>query len=90
LGFKSQQRLGILLFTTTSIMAVGFTQSPIQWVPKALSLGGKQPQCEDNHSLPSSGKDKNAWSYIFTPPVHFMVWFSVKAQGQLYLYCLIS
>jgi hypothetical protein len=29
---------------------------------------------------------KNAWSYTSTPQYAFMVWCSVKAQGQLYLY----
>jgi hypothetical protein len=37
--FKSQQRLGIFLFTTTSRLALGPTQPPIQWVPGALSEG---------------------------------------------------
>jgi len=41
LGFDSQQRLGIFLFTTTSRMALGPTQPPIQWVPVAFFPGGK-------------------------------------------------
>jgi hypothetical protein len=40
-GFKSCQRLGIFLFTTTSRLALGPTQPPIQWVLGALSLGCK-------------------------------------------------
>jgi len=36
LGFESLQGLGIFLFTTMSILALGPTQPPIQWVP-----GGK-------------------------------------------------
>jgi hypothetical protein len=45
------------------------TQPPIQWVPEALSLGIKWPGHEADHSSPSSTEDKNAWSYISTPPI---------------------
>jgi hypothetical protein len=41
LGFDSRRGLGIFLFTTASITALGPTQPPIQWVPGALSLEGK-------------------------------------------------
>jgi hypothetical protein len=34
------------------------------------------------HLVPRS---KNEWSYNSTPQYAFMVWCSVKAQGQLYL-----
>jgi len=40
-GFESLQGLGIFLFTTMSRPALGPIQPPIQWVPGALSLGGK-------------------------------------------------
>jgi hypothetical protein len=52
---------------------------------RALSLGVKWPGSEADHSLPSSADIKNAWSYISTPQYTFMVWCSVKVQGQLYL-----
>jgi hypothetical protein len=39
LGFNSQWELGIFLFTTTSRMALGPIQPPIQRVPEVLSLG---------------------------------------------------
>jgi hypothetical protein len=35
------------------------------------------------HLVPRS---KNEWSYTSTPQYAFMAWFSVKAQGQLYIY----
>jgi hypothetical protein len=40
-GFESPEGLGILLFTTASRPTPGSTQSPIQWVPGALSPGDK-------------------------------------------------
>jgi hypothetical protein len=39
-------------------MALGPIQSPIQWVPGALSLGVKRPGREANHSPPPSAKVK--------------------------------
>jgi hypothetical protein len=74
-GFDSWQGLGIFLFTTMSISALGPTQSPIQWVLGALSLRVRQPGHEADHSPPSSAKVKNVWSYTSTPLVclHGMV-----------------
>jgi hypothetical protein len=69
LGFDSRQRLGILLFTTMSRIALGLTQPPIQWLPVALSLGIKWPGRAADHSPPSSAEVKNAWSYTSTPPI---------------------
>jgi hypothetical protein len=84
-GFRSQQGLGIFLFTTAvSRLALGPTQPPIQWIQGALSLGVKQPDHEDDHSPPSSAKAKNAWSYTSTPQYTFMAWCSVKKE-ELYL-----
>jgi hypothetical protein len=37
-GFESRQGLENFLFTMVSRTALGPTQSPIQWVPAALSL----------------------------------------------------
>jgi hypothetical protein len=51
---------------------------PIQWVPKALSLGVKRPGREADHSLPSSAEVQNAWRYTSTPQYVFMAWCLVK------------
>jgi hypothetical protein len=67
-SFKSQQGQGIFFFTTVSRPALGPAEPPIQWIPGALFLGVKQPECEVDHSPPSSGKVTNVWSYTSTPP----------------------
>jgi hypothetical protein len=33
--------MGLFLFATTSRLALGLNQPPIQWIPEALSLGMK-------------------------------------------------
>jgi hypothetical protein len=35
-------------------------------------------------------RSKNTWSYASIPQYTFMAWFSVKAEGQLYLYFAFS
>jgi hypothetical protein len=57
LGFDSRRGLGLFLFTA-SRTALGPTQPRIQWVPEALSLGVKRPECEADHSPPSSAEVK--------------------------------
>jgi hypothetical protein len=47
-GFDFRQVLGI--FTTASRPALGPTQPPILWVPRALSLGVKRPGRKADHS----------------------------------------
>jgi hypothetical protein len=90
--FKSWQKMGIFLFTTVSRLVLGPTQPPVQLVPGALSLGVKWPECEADHSPPSSAKVKECVAlYLHSFPQYaFMVWCSVKkAQGQLHLYLLL-
>jgi hypothetical protein len=66
--FESGQGLGIFLFTTVSIPALGPTQPPIQWVPGAPSLGIKRPRREADHSLPSSAEIKECVElYLHSP-----------------------
>jgi hypothetical protein len=69
-GFKSQQGLGIFLFTTASTPALGPTQPPIQWVPGALSLGLKPPAREADHSPTSSTEVKECKElYLYSPNI---------------------
>jgi hypothetical protein len=47
------------IFSTVSRLALGFTQSPIQWVLGAVSLEVKQPGLEAGHSPSSSAEVMN-------------------------------
>jgi hypothetical protein len=48
-----------------------------------MGTGGvKQSGHKADHSLPSSAKVKNAWSYISTPPYVFTVWCLVKCRDN--------
>jgi hypothetical protein len=69
-GFESQKGLGIFLFTTASRPALGPTQSRIQWVLGALSLGVRRPGREADHSPPSSAEVKE-WVelYLHSPSI---------------------
>jgi hypothetical protein len=61
------------LFSTSSRLAVGPTQPPLQCVPGALSPGIKWQGREADHSPPASAKVKKMWIYTSTPPYAFMV-----------------
>jgi hypothetical protein len=86
LGFDSRRWLGIFLFTTVPRTALDPTQTPMQWVPGAPSLGVKRPGREADQSPHLVPRSNNEWSYISIPQYAFMAWCSVKnkAQGQLY------
>jgi hypothetical protein len=61
-GSEFESRKGkIFLFSTSSRLALSFTQPPSQWVP-----GVKQPGHESNHSSPASAEIKNKWIYTST------------------------
>jgi hypothetical protein len=68
MGFESRQGLGIFLFVTASIPALGPTKPPIRWVPGSLSLGVQWPGREADHAPHLVLRSKNAWSYTSTPP----------------------
>jgi hypothetical protein len=46
----------------------GPTQSPVQWVPRALSPRVKRPGGEADHSPVSSAEVQDARNYTSTPP----------------------
>jgi hypothetical protein len=62
---------------------MNFISAPIHWVPRALSLGVKQPGHEADHSPPSSVEVKNVWSYTSTPPIHLHGVVLSWAEGAL-------
>jgi hypothetical protein len=58
----------VSIVTTASRPALGPTQSPIQWVPGALSLGVKRQGREADHSPPSSAEVKERVElYLHSP-----------------------
>jgi hypothetical protein len=58
----------IFIFITASRTALGLTQPPIQWVPRALSLGVKWPEREADHSHLSSAEVKECVElYLHSP-----------------------
>jgi len=68
------------VFTRMSMPAVGPTHSPLQWVPMALSLGVRLPECEVDHlhlvlRFRMSGGTPLCLSIPFS-----------QAGGKLYLY----
>jgi hypothetical protein len=56
-GVQFFKGLGIFLYSTSSIPALGPTQPPMKWVPGALSLEVKAGH-EADHSPPSSAEVK--------------------------------
>jgi hypothetical protein len=60
--------MGIFLFTTTFRLALGPTQPPIQWVPRALSLGVKRQGREAGHSPSSSAEVKECVELYLRSP----------------------
>jgi len=63
----------ILLFSKISKLALGPSQSVIQWVLATPSTGVKLLQCEADCLPPFNGEFKNVWSHSSTPPYYFMV-----------------
>jgi hypothetical protein len=74
-------RLGNFLFTAVSRPALGPTQTPIQWIPRALSLGVKRRGREADHSPPSSAEVKNCVQlYLHSP--NTPSWRGAKLQNR--------
>jgi hypothetical protein len=67
---SSPNRGQIFLLSTSSELVLGCTQSPIQWVPEALSQGVKQARREGNDSLLTSADVKNIYIYRYIHLLH--------------------
>jgi hypothetical protein len=60
--------MGFFVSATEFRLDLGPIQTPIKWVPEALSPGVKRPRCELNQSPPSRAEiEYYAWSYTSTP-----------------------
>jgi hypothetical protein len=78
-----ESRLGILLFTTASKLALGPTQTPIQWIPGVLFLRIKRPGREADHSPPFSAEFKECVELYLRYQYAFMAWCLVKLKTTL-------
>jgi hypothetical protein len=58
-------------FSMSSRPALGPTQPPIQWVPRALSPEIQRLGREVDHSPPTSAEVKKSWVYTSTSPYVF-------------------
>jgi len=67
-----------------------FARLSLSTIPSLLSSGYQGlfpcPGSEADHPTPSTAEVKNAWSYNSIPKYAFMMWCSIKVQGQLLLY----
>jgi hypothetical protein len=81
LGFNSQWRLGIFLFTAASRTTLGPTYPPIQGLPGALSLGVKLTT-----HLQLVLKSRMCGAIMTLSQYIFMVWCLVKHRGNLTFY----
>jgi hypothetical protein len=71
---SSPGRTKNFLFSKSSRPALGSTQPPIQWVPRALSPGVKRTGSESDRSPPTSVEANKMWIYTSTFPYVFMAW----------------
>jgi hypothetical protein len=66
--FPARAIMEIFLFLTSFRPALGPDQPPIQWLPRALSLGVKRSGREADHSPPSSAEvEKCVELYLHSP-----------------------
>jgi hypothetical protein len=68
---SSSGRVKNFLFSTSSRLALGSNQPPIQGVWGAIAPGVKLPGREDDYSPPASAEVK-MWICTVTPPYAFM------------------
>jgi hypothetical protein len=63
-GVRVRVPVGSRIFSRSSRPALWCTQSPVQWVPGALSPEVKQPGREADHSPPARAEIRKTWIYI--------------------------
>jgi hypothetical protein len=89
-GRDSRQRQEIFVYTKASRPGLGPIQTPIQWVPGALSSWVKRPGRETDHSPPSSAEVRNGGAI---PPIpHILSWHRaqlINHRNNFYIFCLL-
>jgi hypothetical protein len=82
-------RRGWELFSSTSCPS-GAHIASYPMGTRGSFLKGKRPGREADHPPPSCAEVKNVWSYTFPPQYAFIARCSLKTQGKLYLYILLT
>jgi hypothetical protein len=80
---SSPGRVKNFLFFTSSRLAMGPTEPPIQWIPGVHSPGVKRSEREADHSPPTSAEVN---LYIHSPCAFMGSCLINQEQGQLYLF----
>jgi hypothetical protein len=68
--------------------ALGPTQPPIQWVPGALPVGVKWPECEADTQLNLVPRLRMRGGIFLLPQYAFMAWCSVNISTRTTLFFL--
>jgi hypothetical protein len=71
--------MGSFVLVTSSRLALGPFEPPIQWVPGLLPQGSSGR----HHSPPSRAEVKNAWSYTSTTLVR--LWCLIKQEINVFI-----
>jgi hypothetical protein len=75
-GWGSIPGRGKIFLFTASRPTLGTIQPSIQWVPVAISLGVKRPECEADHSHLFSAKVMNGGAIPQLPHIYIYVFMS--------------
>lgn len=67
LRFDSWKELNSFLFLSAPRQSLGTTKLPNERLPEALSQAVKRPECDADHSPPSTAEYKVAWSHDSIP-----------------------
>jgi hypothetical protein len=80
-GFELCHHKLVSFLSTVSNPALGLTQPPVQWLPRAVSPELKR-SVRETHNSSQSNAIKNMWIYTTAPQYVFMVWCIVKYRDS--------
>jgi hypothetical protein len=79
--------MGFFVFTVAFRLCLEPTQSPMQWIPGALTPLVKQPGHDTDHSPPSSTKVQKLWNYTSTLVINLHD--VVLKSKEIHLYSMV-